>query len=127
MCAPSKAVSDTDTSAGQNSSVTSYPADGLVVVEARPTRLTVICDVSQITEPDERALEALARLQLTARRLGVSIRLHNAGSALVDLVALVGLSDVLVCGESGVEVDRQVEQREEIGVDEEVHRGDDAG
>ncbi|MDP9334313.1 MAG: STAS domain-containing protein [Actinomycetota bacterium] len=85
------------------------------------------CDVSQISEPDERALEALARLQLTARRLGVSIRLHNAGAALVDLVALVGLSDVLVCGESGVEPDRQVEEREEVGIDEEVHRGDDAG
>jgi hypothetical protein len=87
----------------------------------------MICDVSQITEPDERALEALARLQLTARRMGVSIRLHNAGSALVDLVALVGLSDVLECAGSGVEVDRQVEEREQIGVDEEVHRGDHAG
>ena len=85
------------------------------------------CDVSQITEPDERALEALARLQLTAQRLGVSIRLHNAGSALVDLVALVGLSDVLVCSESGVEVNRQIEEREEVGVDEEVHRGDHTG
>ena len=85
------------------------------------------CDVSQITQPDERALEALARLQLTAKRLGVSIRLDNAVSGLVDLVALVGLSDVLVCAESGVEVDRQVEEREEVGIDEEVHRGDHAG
>lgn len=86
-----------------------------------------VCDVSQITEPDELALEVLARLQLTARRLGVSIRLHNAGAALVDLLILAGLSDVLVVAESGVEPDRKVEEREEVGVDEEVHRGDDAG
>jgi anti-anti-sigma regulatory factor len=86
-----------------------------------------VCDVSQITEPDELALEALARLQLTAQRLGVSIRLHNAGAALVDLLALAGLSDVLVVAESVVEPDREVEEREEVGVDEEVHRSDDAG
>ncbi|MDQ1457211.1 MAG: hypothetical protein QOH28_2831 [Actinomycetota bacterium] len=85
------------------------------------------CDVGQITEPDELALEVLARLQLTAQRLGVSIRLHNAGAALVDLLALAGLSDVLVVAESGVEPDREVEEREEVGVDEEVHRSDDAG
>ena len=86
-----------------------------------------VCDVSQINEPDELALEVLARLQLTARRLGVSIRLHNAGSALVDLLILAGLSDVLVLAESGVEPDRKVEEREQVGVDEEVHRGDDVG
>ena len=84
------------------------------------------CDVSGIVEPDELALEALARLQLTAQRLGVSIRLHNAGAALVDLLALAGLSDVLVVAESGVEANRKVEERKEVGVDEEVHRGDDA-
>jgi anti-anti-sigma regulatory factor len=87
----------------------------------------LVCDVSQITEPDELALEALARLQLSAQRLGVSIRLHNAGAALVDLLVLAGLSDVLVVAESGVEPDREVEEREEVGVDEEVHRSDDAG
>ena len=85
------------------------------------------CDVGHVTEPDELALEALARLQLTAQRLGVSIRLLNAGPALVDLLALAGLSDVLVVAESGGEPDREVEEREEVGVDEEVHRSDGAG
>jgi len=85
------------------------------------------CDVGHITKPDELALEALARLQLSAQRLGVSIRLLNAGPALVDLLALAGLSDVLVVAESGGEPDREVEEREEVGVDEEVHRSDDAG
>jgi STAS domain len=87
----------------------------------------LVCDVSQITEPDLFALDVLACLQLTARRLGVSIRLHNAGAGLVDLLVLAGLSDVLVVGGSGVESDREVEEREEVGVDEEVHRRDGAG
>ena len=86
----------------------------------------LVCDVSQITEPDLLALDVLACLQLTARRLGVSIRLHNAGADLVDLLVLAGLADVLVVGGSGVEPDRKVEEREEVGIDEEVHRGDGA-
>jgi hypothetical protein len=85
----------------------------------------IVVDLSALTEPDPVVLDALVRLQLAARRLGTSIRLENACSELVDLLALVGLSDVLplVWG-SGVEVDRQVEQREEVLVDEEVETGD---
>ena len=92
------------------------------------------CDVSALTDADELALEALVRLQLTARRLGRTIRLRNASAQLVDLLALVGLTDVLpvVCdgdaekGGSGVEVNGQVEQRKQVGVDEVVDRGDAA-
>jgi hypothetical protein len=93
------------------------------------------CDVSALTDADELALEALVRLQLTARRLGRTVRLRNASAQLVDLLALVGLTDVLpVVGDaadtagvdSGVEVNRQVEQRKEVGVDEVVDRGDAA-
>lgn len=85
----------------------------------------IVVDLRALTAPDPVVLDALVRLQLAARRLGSSIRLENACSELVDLLALVGLSDVLplVCG-SGVEVDRQVEQREEVLVDEEVEAGD---
>ena len=85
----------------------------------------IVVDLRALTAPDPVVLDALVRLQLAARRLGTSIRLENACSELVDLLALVGLSDVLplVCG-SGVEVDRQVEQREEVLVDEEVEAGD---
>jgi hypothetical protein len=89
-----------------------------------PGAVVVPCDVSRLTDPDMAALDALARLQLTARRLGATIRLHHASAALVDLIACAGLADVLVIDESGVEMDRQIEQREEVGVDEEVHRGD---
>ena len=80
-------------------------------------RRPIDCDVSGITEPDAVTLEALARLQLIAQRLGTSIRLANASPQLVDLLTLAGLTDVLpVCGErtrdhppaepaSGVEMD----------------------
>lgn len=91
--------------------------------------------MSGITDPDAVALDALARLQLTARRFGVTIRLQNAGPDLARLIECAGLADVLIvcdaggagdAGSSGVEVDRQVEEGEQGRVDEEVHGGDGA-
>ena len=88
-------------------------------------RSIVVVDVSGLAEPDALALEALVRLQLIAHRLGTSIRLHNPCAELVDLLALVGLSEVLpVIAESGVEPERLVEEREQVLVDEEVDPGD---
>jgi hypothetical protein len=86
----------------------------------------IACDVGSLVEPDQRALDSLARLQLTARRLGTTIQLHHASRALIDLIELAGLADVLVVVSVGpdVEVDREVEETEQLGVDEEVHRGD---
>jgi ABC-type transporter Mla MlaB component len=101
-------------------------------VEARPSwdaprdSDAIACDVSDLTCADAPALDALARLQLTARRFGLTIELHNASAALVDLIALVGLADVLVVVDSGVEMDRKLEEREEHGADEEVLRDDGA-
>jgi anti-anti-sigma regulatory factor len=40
-------------------------------------------------------VEALARLQLAAQRTGCRIRLRNASPDLLEVVALMGLSDVL--------------------------------
>ena len=106
--------------------MTSYPRDGRTGVEpSRPEPTVLGCDCSRITMLDEQALDALVRLQLTARRLGATLRLENASPALADLIELAGLADVLII-DSRVEVHREVEQREEVGVDEEVHRGDDA-
>jgi anti-anti-sigma regulatory factor len=94
-------------------------------VQLPPPRPIVVVDVSSLTAPDERVLEILVRLQLTARRCGAAIRLCHARAELVDLLALVGLSDVLpVVADSGYEPDRLVEQREEPLVDEEVDPGD---
>ena len=91
-----------------------------------PQTSIVVVDVSALTEPDPVILDALVRLQLVAQRLGTSIRLQNPCPELVDLLALVGLSDVLLvdCDGSGVEMDRQVEDREQVLVDEEVDTRD---
>jgi hypothetical protein len=91
-------------------------------VDERPE--VIACDVSRIADPDGAALDALVRLQLTARRMGTTIELHNACRALVDLIAISGLGDVLVIAESGVEMHGQVEEGEQRRVDEEV-LGDD--
>ena len=54
----------------------------------------VLCDVRGV-EPDAVAVDALARLQLAARRHGCAIRLRGASPDLRALVALMGLDDVL--------------------------------
>lgn len=53
-----------------------------------------LCDVRGVT-PDAGAIDALARLQLAARRTGCRVRLRHASPALRDLVAFMGLTDVL--------------------------------
>jgi ABC-type transporter Mla MlaB component len=52
------------------------------------------CDVSRV-EPDCVTVDALARLQLAARRNGCQVRLRDASSELLELVAFMGLRDVL--------------------------------
>jgi ABC-type transporter Mla MlaB component len=77
---------------------------------------TVIpCDVAWIGRADVHVVDALARLQLAARRRGLRLQLRNASPELTQLVSLMGLAPVL-----GVEVRREAEQREErVGVEEE--------
>ena len=53
-----------------------------------------LCDVCGV-EPDAVTVEALARLQLGARRSGCQVRLRNASPELLELVAFMGLRDVL--------------------------------
>jgi STAS domain len=75
-----------------------------------------VCNVIAIAHLGLHAVDALARLQLEARRRGHRIALSNASPALVDLVDFAGLSSVLPCLESAdliVEVERQPEEREE--------------
>jgi len=95
------------------------------LIRASPSRASLICDVGALDELDETALDALARIQLAARRTGQSIRLRNASRPLVDLIALVGFGEVLpLVSQSGGDLERQAEQREQLGTDEEVDRGD---
>jgi hypothetical protein len=86
----------------------------------------IACDVSTFVRPDEETLETLTRLQLNAHRLGASIELYNADPLLADLIEIAGLADVLVVVPSGVEMDRQAEEREQLWIDEEVLGGDRA-
>jgi hypothetical protein len=79
---------------------------------AEPT--TILLDVSAFT-PDLVTVDALAHLQLAARRVGRALRLRNASKELIELITFCGLSEVL-----GLEPPREPEQREERrGVEEE--------
>jgi ABC-type transporter Mla MlaB component len=53
-----------------------------------------LCDVRGV-EPDAVTADALARLQLAARRRGCQARLRGASSDLLELLAFMGLRDVL--------------------------------
>ena len=53
-----------------------------------------LCDVRGV-EPDAVTVDALARLQLAARRHGCQVRLRHASTALLELLAFMGLREVL--------------------------------
>ncbi len=89
------------------------------------------CDLSDLARPDAATLEALARLQLIARRLGRRIVFREACGELRELVSFAGLGDALPCeGDvsrlgSGLEPGRESEEREQaLGVQEEAEPGD---
>jgi ABC-type transporter Mla MlaB component len=54
----------------------------------------MLCDVGSV-QPDAVTVDALARLQLAAGRYGCQVRLRNASDELLELVAFMGLLDVL--------------------------------
>jgi ABC-type transporter Mla MlaB component len=54
----------------------------------------VLCDVHGV-EPDAATVDALARLQLAARRSGCRVLLRDASTDLLELMAFMGLDDVL--------------------------------
>jgi anti-anti-sigma regulatory factor len=85
----------------------------------------VTCEVGALADPGAVAVDALARMQLTARRLGRSIRLRHARGELRDLLALAGLCDVLpLCAGLRLEPRGQIEEREQARLDEEVDPAD---
>ena len=78
------------------------------------------CDVAAVRKPDLSTVEALARVELTVKRLGSGIRLLGASVDLLELLAFCG-----VPLESVDEPERQPEHREEPGgVKEERDPGD---
>jgi hypothetical protein len=86
-----------------------------------PRQRKIVCNVGALA-PDARTVDALARLQLGAKRAGLDLRLSHASGDLRALLAFVGLSAVL-----GVEAGGQAEEREHgVGVEEERHLDDSA-
>lgn len=88
----------------------------------------LVCDVGAIAEPDAVTVDALARLHLTARRLGCELRISHASRELQDLVAFMGLSDVVpLSAGSDLEARRQTKEREQrVRVEEERDPADPA-
>ena len=81
--------------------------------------LRLSCDVGALPA-DGIALDALARLQLSARRAGLELEICNASHELCCLIRFTGLEEVL-----GVEPEREAEEREErLHVEEERELGD---
>jgi ABC-type transporter Mla MlaB component len=76
----------------------------------------LVCDVGALADPDAVTIEALARLQLTARRVGSQIGLRNASRELRELLDFAGLRGVVPLSRgSRVEAGRQAEEREVLG------------
>ncbi|MGW1505686.1 STAS domain-containing protein [Streptomyces mirabilis] len=78
----------------------------------------VVCDVAGLGPPGLDTVEALARMQLAARRAGGRVRLRAPAPPLLLLLDLVGLR---------FEVEGEAEEREPaLGVQEAVEPGDAA-
>lgn len=89
----------------------------------------VVCDVGALADPDAATIDAVARLQLTARRLGRQVWLRDACGELLELIALVGLGDVVpLWAPLRLEPRGEAEEREQArGVEEEADPGDLTG
>ena len=97
------------------------PPSRLFTYMAVPRPSTIVCDVRGLA-PDAAAVEALARLQLAARRIGLEVRLCRASTELRELIVFCGLDNVL-----RVEAGGQAEEREDrLGAEEERELDDPA-
>ncbi|MEU1799932.1 STAS domain-containing protein [Streptomyces sp. NPDC019937] len=92
-----------------------------LVRRSAPGPVTV--DVGAAHRPDLAMVETLARLRLTARRLGREIQLRHTGGELAEVLTRAGLDAAL-----RIEPGREAEQREQpLGVQEGVEPGDPPG
>jgi hypothetical protein len=71
---------------------------------------SVRLDCGQFTKPTAATVDQIARVHLAMRRCGCELELRNADPCLLELIAFVGLGEVL-----RVESRRQAEQREQPG------------
>lgn len=68
--------------------------DRVCALLSQSTARVALCDVAGV-DVDAVTVDALARLQLGARRRGCVVRLQNASRELIELVAFMGLDNVL--------------------------------
>ena len=75
----------------------------------------IVCDLGAVTQSDVAVVDALCRMRLAARRRGCQLRLRDASRGLLELIFLMGLTDIVPVAGSDGEVERQSEQREHPG------------
>ncbi|MGH8822973.1 MAG: STAS domain-containing protein [Jiangellaceae bacterium] len=98
-------------------------ADQVVRQLGRGDVAEILVDVSGVRTPDVAHVDALARLHLGARRHGSHVRLVGPCPRLLELLALVGLDDLLpIDDRASGDLHREAEHREqpvdvEVGVD----------
>jgi hypothetical protein len=80
---------------------------------------TIVVHLEGASAPDVAMVDALARMQLVARRAGWAIRVGTACPEVCELIELTGLAEALALETIG-----QPEDREELGVQEVVQPGD---
>ncbi|HWF58442.1 MAG TPA: STAS domain-containing protein [Candidatus Dormibacteraeota bacterium] len=68
--------------------------DRICALLERSGATTILCDVCGV-EADAVSVDALARLELAARRRGCQLRMRGASDDLRDLIGFMGLRDVL--------------------------------
>jgi hypothetical protein len=89
------------------------PSEEAPTKEAR----TIAVQVGGATAPDLCIVDALARLQLAAQRIGWTVQLREPSAELRELIDLAGLGEVLLLEPVG-----QAEEGEQLGVEEVVER-----
>jgi ABC-type transporter Mla MlaB component len=73
----------------------------------------IVCDVRALVEPDAATVDALARLQVAARRRGREVSLLGASARLRELLDFCGLDQAIPpCEGLVVESGREPEERE---------------
>jgi STAS domain len=110
---------------GRDEEVPVSPGDGsATVVLVVDGHATVAAWPVERSRFDLALVDAIARLELAARRRGCSVRVVDPSGELLALLELVGLAGVLGASALGVEVGREPEGGEQLGVEEVVEPGD---
>ena len=88
----------------------------------------VVIDLGAVVVPDAVTVDAMARLALTARRLGCEVQVRDVPPEVQELLALTGLDDVVAeLGGLPRELEREPEEREDaLHVEEEGELDDPA-